>query len=276
MKSKSSAANMKNRISVSTSLDGNPKNVLDKLREQSRKEQEAKPEDRVKEMFSLDRGLLDSLVLPSKVEKVRTITSQRLGKSNARDQRQSQHPLNDNSRTSTMLPNQEAKPHPRELFESNNEYHQAMLPSSDQDGDHAHEDGGDAVDHHLKNSNAVSKEFSFLPNIIGISTLQQNLGSESRDSGNPQGSSQEASGDEFTDDVSAILSTLHTADDAVNYFARYGSETPIKFIHLISKESREFNPYDLMVTTQNEITSEHYVMTSSGSSHPCRILLPSH
>lgn len=250
MKPKATPANSKSRISLSTSLDGNPKTVLEKLREQSRLEKEAKPEDRAKEMFNLDRGLLDSLVLPSKVYKIRTITSQRAGKKNARDD-EGLH------EAASLLPTHAATGRRRDSAEGKTESDIVVHPYSEQ------EDG--PVDGHLKNSNTKSSEFSFLPNAIGISTLHQNLGQESKNVRQTQRLSQEASGDEFTDDVSAILSTLHTADDAVNYFARYGSETPIKFIHLVSKESREFSPYDLMVTTQNEMSTEHYVMSSSGS-----------
>lgn len=73
------------------------------------------------------------------------------------------------------------------------------------------------------------------------------------------------------DDVNVILSSIHTSDDAINFFARYGSETPLKFIHLILDNSTDnnsltnYNPYQLKVINYvPDSNSEYYIMSSIG------------
>jgi hypothetical protein len=73
------------------------------------------------------------------------------------------------------------------------------------------------------------------------------------------------------DEVSVIMAGIQNADDAINFFARFGSETPVKFVHLIQDDSdvKTFSPYDLKVTNLPDPMVEHYTMSSAGIVHVC-------
>eukprot|EP00605_Chrysophyceae_sp_TOSAG23-4_P000859 GSChrysophyteH1.ASY1.ANO1.950.1 assembled CDS len=68
------------------------------------------------------------------------------------------------------------------------------------------------------------------------------------------------------DEASIILGGLQTGDDAINFFARFGSETGVKFVHLKEvKDSKVYAPYDLVrVETPVPVGEEYYTMSPAG------------
>eukprot|EP00644_Phytophthora_capsici_P003893 jgi/Phyca11/15732/fgenesh1_pg.PHYCAscaffold_15_\ len=62
---------------------------------------------------------------------------------------------------------------------------------------------------------------------------------------------------------------LKSGEDAIAFFARNGSDSEIKFVHLNRAETGlAFRPYDLMVVAQDDVTpNEHFTMSSSGLVH---------
>ncbi|KAE9216083.1 Dynein heavy chain 6, axonemal [Phytophthora fragariae] len=62
---------------------------------------------------------------------------------------------------------------------------------------------------------------------------------------------------------------LKTGEDAIAFFARNGSDSEIKFVHLNRAETGlVFRPYDLVVVAQDDVTpNEHFTMSSSGLVH---------
>ena len=86
-------------------------------------------------------------------------------------------------------------------------------------------------------------------------------------SSNPHSSGIINQNEQHSDEVSRIYNTIKTGDDAVNFFARYGSETPIKFIILVqNNQIKHYDPYDLIVTSYNvNLTNvAHHIMSSTG------------
>ena len=74
------------------------------------------------------------------------------------------------------------------------------------------------------------------------------------------------------DEIDGILEGIKTGSDAVHFFARYGSETPVKFVHLklaVPDDSRAFRPYDLERVDLNDIPSDHFIMSPAGVVHVC-------
>ena len=72
-----------------------------------------------------------------------------------------------------------------------------------------------------------------------------------------------------SDEVDRIMLNIHTGEDAINFFARYGSDTPLKFVNLFQlKDSKDFRPYDLVVgfLKDNQFI-EHFTMSPSGIVH---------
>ena len=52
-------------------------------------------------------------------------------------------------------------------------------------------------------------------------------------------------------------------DDAINFFAQYGANSPIKFVHLVrANNGHDFPPYDLVVVTPRECGGDYYLMSS--------------
>lgn len=80
-----------------------------------------------------------------------------------------------------------------------------------------------------------------------------------------------------TDEVAALLTGIVNGIDGINFFARFGSETLIKFIHLVYEFSRErakqhpryYQPYSLLVTTRPVTNMEHFIMSPAGLVHVC-------
>lgn len=58
--------------------------------------------------------------------------------------------------------------------------------------------------------------------------------------------------------------SIRQGDDAINFFAQYGANSPIKFVHLVraNKGSQVFCPYDLVVANPRECGSEYFIMSS--------------
>jgi len=56
--------------------------------------------------------------------------------------------------------------------------------------------------------------------------------------------------------------------DAINFFAQYGSSSPIKFVHLINADKGiDFRPYDLEVISPKNCGTNYFTMSSSGLVH---------
>ncbi|KAH9121803.1 hypothetical protein LEN26_010526 [Aphanomyces euteiches] len=74
---------------------------------------------------------------------------------------------------------------------------------------------------------------------------------------------------EGTTDEALIRSAgLHTGEDAISFFARNGSSSQIKFVHLNrAKETLLFRPYDLVVVLPGDAQPEHFTMSASGLVH---------
>lgn len=61
---------------------------------------------------------------------------------------------------------------------------------------------------------------------------------------------------------------LKTGEEAIAFFARNGSDSEIKFVHLNrARTGIAFRPYDLVVVDQGDIDCEHFTMSSSGLVH---------
>jgi len=61
--------------------------------------------------------------------------------------------------------------------------------------------------------------------------------------------------------------TSHTRQQAINFFAQYGSHTPIKFVHLVKAQddnSVHYRPYDLTVVNPRDCGSDYYTMSAAG------------
>lgn len=71
------------------------------------------------------------------------------------------------------------------------------------------------------------------------------------------------------DEISELMKGIKTGDDAINFFARYGSDTPIKFVFLVqNNDSKHYNPYDLrVIENPHDTPMEHYAMSSAGIVH---------
>uniref|UniRef100_K3WBQ7 AAA+ ATPase domain-containing protein n=1 Tax=Globisporangium ultimum (strain ATCC 200006 / CBS 805.95 / DAOM BR144) TaxID=431595 RepID=K3WBQ7_GLOUD len=68
--------------------------------------------------------------------------------------------------------------------------------------------------------------------------------------------------------AASATSFLTTGEDAIAFFARNGSDSEVKFVHLNRAHiGIAFRPYDLVVVTQDDIASEHFTMSSSGLVH---------
>jgi hypothetical protein len=77
-----------------------------------------------------------------------------------------------------------------------------------------------------------------------------------------------------TDEVSQLLRQILTGIDGVNFFARFGSQTPVKFIHLVSEFTREqeehpefYKPYSLRVAARGPEGLDHFIMSHAGLVH---------
>lgn len=70
------------------------------------------------------------------------------------------------------------------------------------------------------------------------------------------------------DEVDRIMQSIRTGEDVINFFARYGSDTPLKFVNLVRvTDPREFRPYDLVVADVKDSNTEYYSTSPSGIVH---------
>jgi len=70
------------------------------------------------------------------------------------------------------------------------------------------------------------------------------------------------------------LPELRDSEDAINFFARHGQTTSLKFVHLVRQQdldTRPFNPYDLVIVQRGELANAHeyWTMSVSGLVHVC-------
>ena len=129
------------------------------------------------------------------------------------------------------------------------------------------------------------KDFSFVATAMGTTKLSatapaalQDPSAEERkdETGKPvyEKSPTQSTKAVDNDEVAAIMSGIKTSNDAINFFARYGSETPVKFVTLIQDpDPRVYSPYELVVTDISEADTPvdgYYTMSSSGIVHICK------
>lgn len=110
----------------------------------------------------------------------------------------------------------------------------------------------------------VREDFSFLSHSIGVTTIGDMEKDQTMiNNDNKQGASD-------VDEISEIMKSIRTGDDAVNFFARYGSDTPVKFVTLIQVDDpKHYRPYDLVVTPMPEMISEYFTMSPAGIVYIC-------
>lgn len=60
-----------------------------------------------------------------------------------------------------------------------------------------------------------------------------------------------------------------TDKDVINYFARFGADTDIKFAHLVPVQGPEYRPYDLRVVEIDEHCREYYTISPAGVIYTC-------
>jgi dynein heavy chain len=107
--------------------------------------------------------------------------------------------------------------------------------------------------------------FSFLSGALGKQVSDVDEGMSGRIKGKPPQSPTKNNDTSDVDEVSVIMNKILTSDDAINYFARFGSETPVKFVHLIENSDKKvYQPYNLTVTKLSDPTIEHYTMSPAG------------
>ncbi len=138
------------------------------------------------------------------------------------------------------------------------------------------EDPGPSLDKEAMDANAGSilpvNEFSFLATATGYNRLDGNdeykEGTMGGNTTQRPGTTPATGGGQTADldEASVILSGLQTSEDAINFFARYGSETGVKFIHLQElKHTKEYAPYDLVrIEGPVPLTEVYYTMSPAG------------
>jgi dynein heavy chain len=131
-------------------------------------------------------------------------------------------------------------------------------------------------------------EYAFLPNALGHKTIKFSSTSPAAmtaiSGGQVEGESPNSKkvvttnpskpggnhGNSDVDEVSVIMAGIQNSEDAINFFARFGSETPVKFVHLTQDDNHKtYSPYDLKVTNLPDPNMEHYTMSSAGIVHVC-------
>eukprot|EP00741_Cyanophora_paradoxa_P024436 tig00022075_g23593.t1 len=61
---------------------------------------------------------------------------------------------------------------------------------------------------------------------------------------------------------------LKTGNDAIAFFARYGQNSPVKFVYMNrARTGDNFRPYDLIIVSREEVEPEHFTMSASGVVH---------
>jgi hypothetical protein len=66
------------------------------------------------------------------------------------------------------------------------------------------------------------------------------------------------------------LEKLKTGEDAISFFAKNGSQTPIKFVYCNRAQAGEtFEPYELDVVPEDKIDPEYFTISATGVVHVC-------
>jgi dynein heavy chain len=62
-----------------------------------------------------------------------------------------------------------------------------------------------------------------------------------------------------------------TGEDAISFFAKNGSNTPIKFLHAAKSKvkGKEFRPYDLKIMKETDLPPDYYTISAQGVVHVC-------
>jgi len=108
-------------------------------------------------------------------------------------------------------------------------------------------------------------EYHFLPEAMGSPRQPKDNVGDSFDPSRGNFAGKVNNRKQDLNEVDDIMARILTGDDAVNFFARYGSETPVKFVHLIQKVDRKvFNPYELVTATVQESSAEYFTMSPAG------------
>jgi hypothetical protein len=123
----------------------------------------------------------------------------------------------------------------------------------------------------------LTEEFTFLPGVMGNSRIRYDYfeddfeASQSQEHVPVTKQAVEVVKQENKDEVDVIMAGIKTGDDAINFFARYGYETPVKFVHLIQENDEKiYRPYDLISAEIKDTTSEYFTMTPAGIVHICK------
>ena len=114
-------------------------------------------------------------------------------------------------------------------------------------------------------------EFSFLPGTMGKIDPKTALAKKKEASAYHASEKAKSGPDNFEEDeVAVIMAGIQTSDDAINFFARFGSETPVKFIHLVQdRNPKVYSPYDLVAAKEKDHEGEYYTMSPMGIVHVC-------
>lgn len=68
--------------------------------------------------------------------------------------------------------------------------------------------------------------------------------------------------------AASAISFLKSGEDAIAFFAKNGSDSEVKFVHLNRANTGiAFRPYDLAVVSPDDLAVEHFTMSSSGLVH---------
>jgi dynein heavy chain len=119
----------------------------------------------------------------------------------------------------------------------------------------------------------IEQEYAFLPNALGRSKQQETVEEikqmeELVGINNTKPSNTGGGKNSDLDEVSVIMSGIHTSYDAINFFARFGSETPVKFVHLVQQsDPKSYNPYELVISKRSDPSMDYYTMSSVGIVH---------
>ena len=61
---------------------------------------------------------------------------------------------------------------------------------------------------------------------------------------------------------------LQTGEDAIEFFARKGGDTPVKFVYANRKDTGDvYRPYDLVVVSRKEVAAEYFTISTTGVVH---------
>lgn len=116
---------------------------------------------------------------------------------------------------------------------------------------------------------SMEHEYNFLPQAMILDTPLKYLAPSTNKPVNHSRDNNQTSSD--LDKIASIMEGIKTGDDAINFFARFGAESPVKFVHLYAvNDPKVYRPYDLVVIDEGSSPSgEHYTMSSAGIVRIC-------